>query len=156
MKWYLLLFVLLSFSCKSRITVTEEDIGADMLYEKESYKPYSGICIVTYNHTDLVKEQFTFKNGVLHGESLSWYKNGKLRRKGYYHKGQISGKWTFFDEDGNQTIEANYKQDILHGSYISLYSNGRIKEKGQFDGNKPKGKWVMYDQNGHLISSKTH
>jgi hypothetical protein len=68
MKWTIILFALLAFACKSHITVTEDDIGADVFYEKESYKPYSGICTVKFNQSDLIKEQFTFKNGLLHGE----------------------------------------------------------------------------------------
>jgi antitoxin component YwqK of YwqJK toxin-antitoxin module len=127
-----------------------------VFYEKESYKPYSGICTVKFNQSDLIKEQFTFKNGLLHGESLAWYKNGQLRRKGYYCKGQISGKWTFWDEAGNPMVEANYKKDNLDGSYTSLYSNGRIREKGQFSANKRKGKWVLFDEKGQLISSSVN
>ncbi len=104
-----------------------------------------------YNNTNIVKEQFTFKKGVLHGEAIAWYKNGKLRRKGSYCKGQISGKWEFWDEQGKKIIEAHYKEDILNGTYVALYANGRIKEKGEFADNRQTGKWAYYSENGQLI-----
>jgi antitoxin component YwqK of YwqJK toxin-antitoxin module len=151
MKWYFYLLMMLAIACKGKVTVTEDEIGADVFYSQGSYKPYSGKCVVVFNNTTVVKEQFTFRNGKLHGESLAWYKNGQMRRKGYYYKGQISGKWEFWNEAGNKTTEAHYKKDVLNGSYIALYTNGRIKEKGQFSENKRIGEWSLYDQDGRLI-----
>jgi antitoxin component YwqK of YwqJK toxin-antitoxin module len=153
MKWTYYIILLLSVACTGNITVSEDDIGADVFYEEGSYKPYTGKCTVLYNRTDIVKEQFTFRNGLLQGEALAWYKNGQLRRKGYYCKGQISGKWIFWDELGHKLIEANYKDDFLDGSYLALYSNGKPKEKGQFSENKRTGKWIYYNEQGKIISS---
>jgi antitoxin component YwqK of YwqJK toxin-antitoxin module len=148
MKWYCIILILLSFACRSNITVTEDEIGADIFYEKDSYKPFSGKCTVLYNNTQIVKTQFTFRNGRLNGETITWYKNGQIRRKGNYCKGMISGRWIFFDEQGNRTIEANYKKDDLNGTYVALYTNGKVKEKGTFSRNKRTGKWVYYTENG--------
>ncbi len=153
MKWYIYIFMLLSAACSGKVTVSEDEIGADVFYVKDSYKPFTGKCIVVFRNSDLVKEEFTFRNGVLQGEALAWHKNGQLRRKGSYHKGQISGKWEFFNEQGQKTIEAYYKQDNLNGSFISLYHNGKIKEKGRFERNKKIGQWDYFTENGQLIES---
>jgi antitoxin component YwqK of YwqJK toxin-antitoxin module len=154
MKWiiYILLFFA-TVACSDSVIVTEDEIGAEVFYEKDSYQPFTGRCIVVYRNTDIVKEEFTFKKGLLHGEALTWYKNGQIRRKGFYQKGQISGKWEFWEENGQKTIEANYTDDILNGSYIALYSNGKIKEKGQFSDNRPIGKWVYFNEEGQVIKS---
>jgi antitoxin component YwqK of YwqJK toxin-antitoxin module len=153
MKWYYYIILLLTLACKENLTVTEDEIGAEIFYMHGSYKPYSGKCRVYYNQTTIVKEQFTYRNGFLNGESLTWYKNGQLRRKGCYRKGQISGKWIFYDENGSKIIEANYHKDILQGDYIAHYSNGRIKEKGRYSENKPTGKWAYYNESGQLTRS---
>lgn len=155
MKWVIIFLLFTAFACKGEITVTEDEIGADVFYTKNSYEPYTGKCIVVFNNSSVIKEQFSFRNGLLHGESLTWYRNGQLRRKGYYIKGQISGKWEFWDEQGNKTAEAHYKADVLDGSYIVLYGNGKVKEKGQFAENKRTGKWVYYRQDGKLIRSSS-
>lgn len=154
MRFHYYVIVFLAFSCGKSMTICEDQITAEILYEKGSYKPFTGKCQVLYNNSDIVKEQFTYKKGVLNGESLAWYRNGNLRRKGVYDNGHISGKWTFWDEQGYMTVEANYKLDSLNGVYISLYPNGKIKEKGQFTDNRQTGKWFYYDESGRQRTIK--
>jgi antitoxin component YwqK of YwqJK toxin-antitoxin module len=151
MKWYCIILILLSFACGNNITVTEDEIGADIFYEKGSYKPFSGKCTVLYNNSHIAKAQFTIRDGRLNGEAVTWYKNGQVRRKGNYCNGMISGPWIFFDVQGNRIIEANYKDDNLNGLYTHLYTNGRVKEKGEFLQNNRAGKWVCYDEKGHIL-----
>jgi antitoxin component YwqK of YwqJK toxin-antitoxin module len=153
MKWFMCIFMLATLACNSEVTITEDEIGAGVFYAKDSYSAYSGSCFVVFNNTNQVKAKFTYKNGVLHGESLAWYKSGQIRRRGYYCKGLISGKWEFWDEAGNKTIEANYESDNLNGPYISLYANGVVKEKGAFSGNRRFGEWNLYNKEGQLLSS---
>jgi len=154
MKWYFYIVILIAFSCGSDpIIVTEDQLSADVFYIKDSYRPYTGKCKVVYNNSSVVKEQFTFRKGILDGEAIAWYKNGNLRRKGCYSKGHISGKWIFWDMEGHKTVEANYKLNALHGVYISLYANGKTKEKGHFIDNKQTGKWLYYDESGQLVFS---
>lgn len=154
MKFCLFIVVILSICCsRESVTVSEDDLTGDILYIKGSYRPFSGRCKVLYNNSSIIKEQFTFRNGILNGESIAWYRNGNLRRKGCYTNGHISGKWIFWDEEGHKTVEANYKFDSLDGFYVSLYPNGTIKEKGHFDSNRQTGKWLYYDENGRLLYS---
>jgi antitoxin component YwqK of YwqJK toxin-antitoxin module len=155
MKWYYYILLVAAVACKGKVTITEDEIGSAVFYVHNSYKPFSGECTIFFRNTSLVKEQFTFKNGVLHGEALAWYKNGQMHRRGYYNKGQISGKWEFWDENGRKAIEAYYKEDILSGSYMALYNNGKVKEKGQFSANRRTGEWLYYSEDGQLISSGT-
>ena len=111
MKWYYYILLIVAVACKGKVTITEDEIGYEVFYVHDSYKPFSGKCIVVFRNTRLVKEQFTYRNGVLHGEALAWYKNGQMRRRGYYSKGEISGNWEFWDENGHRTIEAYNKED---------------------------------------------
>lgn len=154
MKIYLYTVIFLFLSCgNNEITVTEDQVTSEIFYEKGSYNPFTGKCIVVYNNSKIIKEQFTLRNGVLDGESIAWYRNGNLRRKGNYNKGQISGKWLFWDMYGHKTVEANYRLGSLNGPFISLYANGKIKEKGSFTDNRQTGKWLYYDENGELLNS---
>jgi antitoxin component YwqK of YwqJK toxin-antitoxin module len=155
MKWYFYILMLMTLACNSKVTITEDEVGADILYTPDTFKPFTGECIVVYNNTSLVKEQFSFKRGFLHGKALTWYNNGQIHRSGYYHKGQISGRWEFWDEQGHKTIEACYNRNVLNGSYMALYANGKLKEKGQFLANKRTGKWTYYSEDGQLLRSDT-
>jgi antitoxin component YwqK of YwqJK toxin-antitoxin module len=153
MKWYFYIFLLITFGCKQTIVVTEDAVSADILYSKGTYSPYTGKCVVLFNHSDRVKEEFRFKNGILHGQSQAWYKNGQLRRKGCYSHGRITGVWTFWDEQGNKVMEAGYRNDLLDGLYMALYSNGKIKEKGKYASNRKTGEWVYYNENGQVVKN---
>ena len=152
MKWSLYLLMCLAFACSGNITITEDEIRSDIFYSDKSSRPFTGKCRVFFSDSDLVKEEFTYKHGILHGAATTWYKNGQMRRQGYYSHGRISGKWEFWDEQGNKTVEAYYENDALNGSYIELYSNGKIREKGQFADNKRTGHWFYYNENGQPVS----
>jgi antitoxin component YwqK of YwqJK toxin-antitoxin module len=103
-------------ACSGKVTITEAEIQPDIFYARGAYKPFSGTCIIVFSKTDLIKDQFTYKNGMLNGEAITYDKNGQLRRKGYYLDGKLSGKWEFWDDKGNKTMEATYQNDVLNGS----------------------------------------
>jgi antitoxin component YwqK of YwqJK toxin-antitoxin module len=147
--------MIVTFACSGSVTITEDEIRPDIFYTDMSSRPFTGKCRVVFGDTGLVKEEFIYKQGILHGESKAWYKNGKMRRKGYYSQGRISGKWEFWDIRGNKTVEANYKNDTLNGSYMLLYSNGKVREKGQFADNRRTGQWFYYNENGQPVPAAT-
>jgi antitoxin component YwqK of YwqJK toxin-antitoxin module len=155
MKWSLFLLIWFAFACSSHVTITEDEIRSDIFYTGMSSRPFTGKCRVFFSDNSRVKEEFTYKHGILHGPTTTWYKSGQVRRKGNYSHGRISGKWEFWDEQGNKTVEACYENDALNGSYIELYSNGRIREKGQFADNKRTGQWFYFNENGQPVSEET-
>lgn len=155
MKRGLYILVILIAGCSGKMTITEADIKSDILYTDGHDRPFTGKCIVVFGGTDLVKEEFTYKRGVLHGKATARYRNGQIRRQGSYCRGQISGKWEFWDEKGNKTLEANYEKDVLNGLYISLYSNGKIKEKGLFANNKRTGEWQYFNEEGQPVTTES-
>jgi hypothetical protein len=116
MKWILPVLTILCVSCTRQVIITEAEIKPDILYLEGDLKPFTGKCVVVYSDTSLVKEKFTYKKGRLHGEAISWYKNGNIRRKGYYEHGMISGKWEFWDAAGNKILEAAYFHDQTLGN----------------------------------------
>ncbi|HLO60574.1 MAG TPA: hypothetical protein VK179_17620 [Bacteroidales bacterium] len=142
MKWYIIILVLFAFSCSHKTVVyTEEQIAGDIIYIHNTYKPFSGTCVVFFRNTDKVKEVFTVKRGRLNGKTQSWYPNGNLCRKGSYNKGHLSGKWEFYNRDGKIVKEATFKNDSLDGTYLSYYENGKLKEKGNYKTDRKTGEW---------------
>jgi antitoxin component YwqK of YwqJK toxin-antitoxin module len=142
MKCFLFTLVLMLSACTGKIYITDSEIRPDILYKTNRYKPYSGKCHVVFSRSAVVKDEFTYKNGLLHGETTSWHKNGRMRRRGYYHQGLMTGKWELWDENGNKTTEANFEDDMLNGLFILFYSDGRVKEKGSYVRNIRKGEWI--------------
>jgi antitoxin component YwqK of YwqJK toxin-antitoxin module len=151
MKLFLLFLLLFFVACSRNMVVSEDDIGTEILYSENSYKPYSGKCTVLYKDSDRIKSEYTIRNGILNGEATTWYSNGRLKRKGFYKDGQMSGSWLFWDEQGRKIMEAHYKGNNLDGSYTSLYENGKIRVAGNFSDEKRTGQWKQYNENGQVI-----
>ncbi len=59
MKWYYYILFFLAFACKNEVTVTEDDIGADVFYVRDSYKPFTGKCNVRI-------QQYEYRKGTIY------------------------------------------------------------------------------------------
>ena len=153
MKGYLFLIIISFVSCAKEIVITEDDIKTDVFYAKQGLKPYTGACKIYYTDTELIKEEFRFKKGRLHGESFSYYRSGNLMWKGSYENGLMSGKWQRWDDAGNLIMELHYDQDTLNGPFITMYPDGKIKEKGNYSQNKRVREWIVREKSEQVISN---
>ncbi len=50
----------------------------------------------------------TFSAGVKNGATASFYENGQKRYAGFFTNDKESGKWSFWDEQGNLAREMDY------------------------------------------------
>ena len=48
------------------------------------------------------------KWGIMHGKYTEYNKNGTLKAKGKYRKGQRVGLWKFYNMEGEQTSKKRY------------------------------------------------
>lgn len=148
----LLLLAVMGVSCsQSEVILTEDELPEDIFYLKDDIKPFTGKCYIYFSGTEQLKEQFTFKAGVLNGERISYHRSGEIKRIGNYDMGNTDGTWKAFDENGAQVLEVEYESDSLSGDYIAWYETGVIREKGFYHQNTPKGLWVSYDEAGMII-----
>jgi antitoxin component YwqK of YwqJK toxin-antitoxin module len=145
MKGYIFLAMLVLMSCGKEVIITEDEIKPDMFYVRNDVDPFTGTCKVVFSDSGSLKERFQFRNGILEGDAIAYYRDGNIRWKGHYKNGRCTGKWEYWDQNRNKVIEASYNNDTLTGSYYSWYSNGLIKEKGQFSQNSRTGKWFIYN-----------
>jgi antitoxin component YwqK of YwqJK toxin-antitoxin module len=113
MKVLIAILLLTTFACSNKVVITEEEISPDIFYMVGSYGPFTGKCSVVAHKGSQVLEEFTYKEGRLHGEAHIWYSNGKMKRRGSFQNGKLSGKWEFWDKNGNMLCEINYRDDQL-------------------------------------------
>lgn len=145
----LILLAVFSVSCSDNVVIlTESQISDDIFYLQDEIKPYSGKCHIYYSNSEILKEELNFKGGILDGQRISYYKNGRIKRTGSYFDGGCDGKWTGFDKKGNKIFQAEYRNDILAGRFVSWYSTGVIKEKGYYANNSQISEWISYDESG--------
>ncbi len=53
-----------------------------------------------FNDKGMLSHVYTFKNGVLNGESVTYYSNGMVESKGEYKDGNKLGVWEYFNNKG--------------------------------------------------------
>ncbi len=55
---------------------------------------------VEYFDDGSVKREFKIKDGILDGSYKEYHPNGKVKIKGAFDRGEPTGKWKYFDEEG--------------------------------------------------------
>lgn len=117
-------------------------------------KLFIGQWIYYHNKTKgvLMTENYNNK-GLLEGEKLVYYENGKLAEKSTYVNGEIDGISTWYSETGTVLKEFNYKNGILEG--ISKYydKDGKMLAEGVYRNDKKHGIWKYYE-NGEFKEEK--
>ena len=93
--------------------------------------------------------------GVLQGEKLVYYENGKIAEKAIYVNGQIDGVSTWYSENGNILKEFNYKNGLLHGIAKYYDIDGKLIAEGVYRNDKKHGVWKYYE-NGQLTEEKDY
>ncbi len=121
-----------------------------------------------------VSAAFNLENGVLHGEFLIYYKNGKLKEKVYYQNGDRVNINEMYDDSGrlrvretinpsaNQKIKEKFApngtrinedyydlDDVRRGYSREWFDNGVLKDESFFiDQYNRNGKLVRFFRNG--------
>jgi len=86
----------------------------------EYYKQGDLVKGVFFYDNGIIQQEGTYKNGELHGQWISYDRDGKKNAVAYYHEGNKTGKW-FFWRQGN-LVEVDYtKNDIAS---VKTYNSG--------------------------------
>lgn len=78
------------------------------------------------------------------------YKNGILKIKGFYLKGQRHGQWASFYENGNLWSEQQYTNGKKDGQNVSYYPNGKKRYEGNYRNDTASGIWKYWNEDGTL------
>ena len=103
------------------------------------------------------------------GLHTRYYDNGQILSEEHYQDGKIDGKWTFWYENGQKKLEANFKpyealaedcraersspyifpaRDSKDGKWTEWYENGQKKLEQNYKCGRVIGKWTTWDENG--------
>jgi len=121
----------IDFSLDSFCYLSPENINiAGLYYRLNEDKPYSGENLCVY---------------------LS---SGNRHSHGYIKKGLLTGKWTFWSENGRKIFERFHKDDsnIVDGIRYTYYDNGELASETSWTDfmirNIPHGKFTYWHMNG--------
>ena len=68
-------------------------------------------------------------DGMLNGEWIEFFDNGKIASIINYNNNKLSGSYKTFYSNGNIREEGHVFQDKWDGLYINNYENGNTREK---------------------------
>lgn len=97
----------------------------------------------------------TYKDGMLHGEFLVYFKKtGKIAERSKYKDGLLDGVSKKFTDSGILIEEVIYKKNLPNGLAKFFDLKGNLKEKGIYKNGLRIGKWEYYLE-GKPIDVKT-
>ena len=82
-----------------------------------------------YFITNELQEQGKFVFGLKDGEWKEWYQNGQLKSVTNWVKGQRSGGYWFYNDEGELLTRGKYQQDKKKGKWINYVSKDTIVYK---------------------------
>lgn len=132
------------FSSKGKVISEGKMIG----------KNFIGKWVYFHNKTNGVMTIEYYNNdGLLHGEKVVYYEDGKLAEQSNYTNGKLDGISKWFSKYGGVIKEFTYKNDELHG--ISKYYNadGQLIAEGIYRNDQKHGIWKYYE-NGVMTEEK--
>jgi hypothetical protein len=96
----------------------EERAGAEAVWCRQGDKAqYHQI----HGATRRVRQTCSYSRGLPDGPFLSFHPGGQRWIEGRYQAGQLSGKWTQWDDAGNKVAEAEYRDGrIVSGAPVAV------------------------------------
>lgn len=94
--------------------------------------------------------QYTYLNGVKHGEWKLFFQNGKLKEVGNYSNDNTQGLWKAYYDDGILRAEGQYDNNNQIGLWKFYDEMGNLRAQGNYINNQQTGKWTYYDDIGNV------
>ena len=89
-----------------------------------------------------VKSEDNYKRGIAHGKTVSYFKDGKIARWGWYKYGKQDSIWKFYYENGNPKAIEHYNFGVKQGHNLYYYNNGKQAQETVFKKDRPDSIWT--------------
>ncbi|MBX2984629.1 MAG: hypothetical protein KF882_01490 [Bacteroidia bacterium] len=148
-------FLLVSLICSTLLTHAQKNVFFDKLqnindvyYYNDS--PFTGLSLVRHDSTNKKKIQIQWKDGLMDGQKITWYKDERLKQTMNFTMGKRNGEYVNYYENGNVKERGFYYMDSIDGKNKGYYETGQLK----FDYFYIKGVQAdtntMYFENGQM------
>lgn len=143
----ILLFLLIMAGCGSRGSSKNTPDGVN----DTTSVPDTGFTgIKQYFSRDILVKESTFKNGILNGETKTWYKGGQLNQTFWYENGIREDSARKYYLEGQVFRSTPYRHDTIHGTQIQYFRTGGVRAKLNFNKGLRTPELEEYDRNGRL------
>lgn len=107
-----------------KIESTDQNISFKNGYWFYDQKLFSGIIVERYSNKK-IHHITGFVNGKEEGEQQSFFPDGKILEKRFYHKGEKNGTEIGWWENSNKRFEYHFTNGIYNGDYKEWYEDGK-------------------------------
>lgn len=106
--------------------------------------------IKQYFSRDVLMKESTFENGILNGETKTYYQGGQLNQTFWYENGIREDSAKKYYLEGQVWRSTPYRHDTIHGTQIQYYRTGKVRAKLNFNKGLRTPELEEYDRNGIL------
>ena len=96
-------------------------------------------------------DKFDDSKSVFDGESVIYFKNGKIQWKKTFQNGKLNGEFYEYFEDGLMKVKTNLVNEELHGLYTEFFENGNFVQAEYVNGKPKYNYYVMSNQSGQVV-----
>jgi len=115
-----------------------------------NYPNYNLKSFKEYNNDILVVEENYDIDGNLHGESIKWYDDGKLKEYTVYDHFKKNGAYKKWYPNGQLHTEQYYIDNIQYQTAFEWYESGELYQTIDMVNGKYHGKYKQWYDNGIL------
>ena len=88
---------------------------------------------------NVLVEECTYKDGILHGAYIEYYADGSKKLEQYFVNGKAEGKFLYYGSNDKIEREVNYKDGQQDGADISYDRDGNIQSTTFYSAGKETG-----------------
>ena len=77
-------------------------------------------------------EKSTFKDGVKNGPWEQYFESGRIKSKGVYLNGNLSGIAYYYYPEGNIKLNGEYENGFKHGCWLHYGKDGQLLERSYY------------------------
>lgn len=107
--------------------------------------------IKQYFSRDVLVKESTFRNGVLNGETKTYYGGGQLNQTFWYENGIREDSSRKYYLEGQVFRSTPYRHDTIHGTQVQYYRSGGVRARLNYYKGKRTPELEEYDRNGRLL-----
>ncbi|MFK5959346.1 MAG: toxin-antitoxin system YwqK family antitoxin [Lutibacter sp.] len=107
------------------------------------------------NGTAILAEE-NYENGILNGESKTFYVTGKITESSHYKNGKLHGNLKRYADNGVLLDDLNYENDKLQGPAKYYNIKGKLIYWGDYENDEKVGKWEFFEDGKPLDSIKAN
>lgn len=96
-----------------------------------------------------------YKNDELDGVEISYFNNGVKKLATEYRHGELNGKRTFWNREGQISVQQTYVDGEKNGPYLNYYA-GKLTDKGQYKNDRKVGTWYRYSTHSGQLTREEH